>query len=212
MSDGIETYRGKHLLLRFEGKKCIHSRSCVLSQPAVYRANVEGPWIDPDGASVDAVTETAHACPSGAISYERTDGGPSERPAAVNVARVRENGPIALQGAIEIEGSGACLRATLCRCGASQNKPFCDGSHVGAAFVASGEPATGKVDALEARDGTLRVVPGLDGPLLVEGNLEVLSGTGRAILRTQKTWLCRCGASKNKPYCDGSHAKVGFKS
>ena len=61
-------------------------------------------------------------------------------------------------------------------------------------------------------NGTLRVVPGVDGPLLVEGNLEVLSGTGRAVLRTQKTWLCRCGASKNKPYCDGSHTKVGFKS
>ena len=212
MSDQIEEYRGKHLVLRFDGKKCIHSRSCVLAQPSVYRANVQGPWIDPDGASVEAVMETAHQCPSGAISYERIDGGANEAPAKVNVARVRENGPIALQGELEIEGVGSALRATLCRCGASKNKPYCDGSHVDAGFEASGEPKAGKLDALDQRAGPLKIIPNTDGPITVEGNVEVLSGTGRAILRTQKMWICRCGGSKNKPYCDGTHTKTGFKS
>jgi len=46
--------------------------------------------------------------------------------------------------------------------------------------------------------------------LRVEGNLEVCSGTGRTLNRTQKTWLCRCGASQNKPFCDGTHRKIGF--
>ncbi len=212
MSEGVEEYRGKHLMLRFEGSKCIHSRSCVLAQPGVYRANVEGPWIDPDGASVAAVVETAHACPSGAITYQRIDGGEDESAPRVNVARVRANGPMALHGALVIEGHGPAIRATLCRCGASKRKPFCDGSHADASFEATGEPATGKTDALEARDGELRVTPTTNGPLQVEGNLEVVSGTGRAILRTKKCWLCRCGSSKNKPFCDGSHNKVGWKS
>lgn len=103
-------------------------------------------------------------------------------------------------------------RATLCRCGASKRKPFCDASHIAAGFVATGEPATQASQPLEARDGALKVTPKLDGPLQVEGNVEICSGTGRTILRTQKTWLCRCGQSANKPYCDGTHTKIGFKS
>ncbi len=51
-----------------------------------------------------------------------------------------------------------------------------------------------------------------NGPLLVTGNLEIVSGTGRTINRVRKTALCRCGQSANKPYCDGSHTRVGFRS
>ncbi len=50
------------------------------------------------------------------------------------------------------------------------------------------------------------------GPLKVEGNLEVLSGTGRMTKRATQTWLCRCGASSKKPYCDGTHNKIGFQA
>jgi CDGSH-type Zn-finger protein len=46
----------------------------------------------------------------------------------------------------------------------------------------------------------------------VSGALELVSGTGRTLLRTVETYLCRCGGSANKPYCDGSHVKIGFKS
>ncbi|MBD3853934.1 MAG: CDGSH iron-sulfur domain-containing protein, partial [Acidobacteria bacterium] len=54
--------------------------------------------------------------------------------------------------------------------------------------------------------------PAPNGPLLVSGPLEIMAGTGRAIDRTTNTALCRCGASENKPYCDGTHTKVGFQS
>ena len=47
---------------------------------------------------------------------------------------------------------------------------------------------------------------------MAAGNLEVVSGTGRTTQRTTKAFLCRCGQSANKPYCDGTHSKVGFKS
>lgn len=212
MSDekDIETVRGKHIVIHFEGKKCIHSRGCVLGRPDVFVPNVQGEWIHPDAATPEAVAALAHGCPSGAIRYERLDGGPAEAPPIVNTARVREDGPIALHADIRIAGQEPMTRATLCRCGASKNKPFCDASHKDAGFKATGEPATGKTDPLDARDGQLTVTPAKNGPLLVAGNLEVVTGTGRTILKTTRTALCRCGQSANKPYCDGTHSRVGF--
>jgi CDGSH-type Zn-finger protein len=62
------------------------------------------------------------------------------------------------------------------------------------------------------RDGPLTVDPQTDGPLLVRGNLEITSGTGRVVARLVQARLCRCGGSNNKPFCDGSHVRVGFKS
>ena len=103
------------------------------------------------------------------------------------------------------------FRLTLCRCGASKNKPFCDGSHHEVNFAASGEPPTGKADMLPVRDGPLAIDPLTDGPLQVRGNMEIISGTGRVVARLESARLCRCGASNNKPFCDGSHARVGFK-
>ena len=208
----IEEARGKSLVLRFEGKRCIHSRQCVLGAPAVFRANVQGPWLDPDAIPVEGLVEVAHACPSGAITYERLDGGRAEAAPSVNVARVRESGPIAIHAALTIDGHGAMHRATLCRCGASKNKPFCDGGHVAAGFAATGAPATQASEPLAVRGGELTVTPYPDGPLGVRGPLEICSGTGRTIVRTEKTALCRCGGSAKKPYCDGTHARIGFKS
>lgn len=51
-----------------------------------------------------------------------------------------------------------------------------------------------------------------DGPLLVETNVEIVSGTGQAIAGTQKAALCRCGQSSKIPYCDGTHQRLGFNT
>jgi len=88
----------------------------------------------------------------------------------------------------------------------------CDGSHHEVQFTASGEPPTGKADMLPVRDGALEVDPQVDGPLQVRGNMEIISGTGRVVARLQSAKLCRCGASNSKPFCDGSHSRVGFRS
>jgi CDGSH-type Zn-finger protein len=132
----------------------------------------------------------------------------------VNVARIRENGPLALHAELEIEGprGGSMFRATLCRCGASKNKPYCDGSHAAVPFVASGEPPTEPTDPLPTRGGRLRVLPTKDGPLMVDGNLEICAGTGRTVKRVTSARLCRCGGSSKKPFCDGTHARIGFRS
>ena len=129
----------------------------------------------------------------------------------MNLIQLCENGPLALRGALTLDGKPIGTRATLCRCGASNNKPFCDGSHKDAGFSATGEPATGDVTPLAKRDGEVAMAPLPNGPLRVAGNLEVLSGTGRTIAKSTELYLCRCGASASKPYCDGSHARVGFK-
>ncbi len=208
----IEEARGDHLLLRFEAKRCIHSRHCVLGAPRVFLANVQGPWLYPDEMHVEGLVHIARTCPSGAITYQRLDGGPEEPVPDVNELRLRENGPYAVRADVELDGHGSLLRATLCRCGASNNKPFCDGSHNAAKFVASGEPATRESKPLAERGGRLQIRPEPDGPLVVSGSVEICTGTGRTIDRTTTTRLCRCGGSANKPFCDGTHARIGFRS
>ena len=126
---------------------------------------------------------------------------------------MREGGPYAVRADIRLDGAPAGnYRATLCRCGASKNKPFCDGSHHEVNFAASGEPPTGKADMLPVRDGPLAVDPQTDGPLQVRGNLEIISGTGRVVARLESARLCRCGASNTKPFCDGTTRAIGFQS
>lgn len=210
--DGVERVEGSALTLEFEARRCIHARHCVTGAPEVFLANVQGPWIHPDAMDVEALAGIAHVCPSGAIRYRRKDGRPDEAPPPVNLAAIREAGPYAVRGALLIDGRPAGHRATLCRCGASKNKPYCDGSHHQAGFAATGEPVSGATDMLAVRDGPLAIDPQTDGPLAVRGNLEITSGTGRVVARVTAARLCRCGGSAQKPFCDGTHARIGFRS
>ncbi len=206
----MEVVDGKKVRITFEGAKCIHARNCVLSQPGVFKANVVGPWIDPDAASPEELLVVAARCPSGAIRVERLDGGEGERPSVRSSVAVLENGPYAMRGDLHLAGAPAGTRATLCRCGASANKPFCDGSHVKVGFTATGElPVPAELPAW-AEPGPLELTPQKDGPLKVTGAHEVTSGSGHAHRRGTTAFLCRCGASANKPFCDGTHRKIGF--
>ena len=129
---------------------------------------------------------------------------------------VANNGPLYARGDLKISGApedlaGVRFRAALCRCGKSSNKPFCDNSHEEDGFRDYGAiGATGP--GIEERGGPLEILPAPNGPLVVTGNLTVVSASGRAAWRGTKTALCRCGASDNKPFCDGRHAEVGFES
>jgi len=208
----VEYIEGKNLTLIYEGKKCIHARFCVTGAPEVFLANVIGPWIKPDATDADYLVEIAHACPSGAIRYKRKDGKRDEGAPPVNLIAVRESGPYAVRADIRLGDQTSYYRATLCRCGASKNKPFCDGSHHEVSFSATGEPPSGLTNMLPVRSGALSIEPETDGPLQVRGNLEIVSGTGRVVARLTQTRLCRCGGSATKPFCDGTHARIGFKS
>ncbi len=209
---GVEEIEGENLTLLYDGKKCIHSRYCVTWGPNVFLANVQGPWIHPDRMDAELLAEIAHVCPSGAIRYRRKDGRPEEGAPLVNLIAVRESGPYAVRADLRLDGVTGQFRATLCRCGASRNKPFCDGSHRAAEFAATGEPPTGSADMLPVRNGPLAIQPEIDGPLQVRGNLEIVSGTGRVVARSVQARLCRCGGSSTKPFCDGTHSRIGFRS
>lgn len=211
-ADGSEIIAGKAIDLIFDGERCIHARHCVLGQPGVFKANVDGPWIDPDATSTEGLVTVAQMCPSGAIQYRRHDGGAPEAAPPVNLVQLRENGPIGVRADMVLAGRHVGYRATLCRCGASGNKPYCDGSHTKIGFVATGEPVTRESTPLVARGGPVVIDPQLDGPLALSGNLELCAGTGRTFDRVTSTFLCRCGGSANKPYCDGTHRRIGFKS
>lgn len=205
----VDEYRGEKIVVR-NNERCIHSRYCVLGRPDVFVPNVDGPWIRPDAQSPDTVAAQVALCPSGALAFERLDGGAQEAPPGVNTVRVWENGPLAFHAELDIAGDTSSFRATLCRCGLSKTKPYCDHSHVEAGFAATGEPASKQTDALAVRNGPLKVTPQKNGPLRVEGALEICTASGRTISRGTKTWLCRCGHSANKPFCDGTHNKIGF--
>lgn len=205
-----ETIPGRRVAIEFDAAKCIHSRHCVLDRPDVFVPNVPGEWIHPDAATPEDVVALARNCPSGAIVARRLDGGPDETAPLVNTVRVRENGPLAVHATLSVATQSVGFRATLCRCGQSQRKPYCDGSHATADFTATGEPPVKESTALAVRGGPLEVTPTANGPLKAVGPLEVISGTGHTINRATELYLCRCGHSKNKPYCDGSHKTAGF--
>jgi CDGSH-type Zn-finger protein len=99
--------------------------------------------------------------------------------------------------------------AVLCRCGHSANKPFCDGTHVKIGFIDPARLPAG-VETAAASAGRLTITPEPNGPNVCEGPLTV-RGAGGATIATMSPALCRCGGSRTKPFCDGTHATIGFR-
>jgi CDGSH-type Zn-finger protein/uncharacterized Fe-S cluster protein YjdI len=212
LPDGTTRTPGRSLAVLYDSKRCIHARFCVTGEPKVFHANVtKGPWIFPDEGDPARVVELVHACPSGALHYDRVDGKVEPVP-PVNLITLRENGPYAIRADAQLAGESAGYRMTLCRCGASKNKPFCDNSHIKIGFSVTGEPPSTKTDPLPDRGGPLAIDPEIDGPLVFTGNVEIVSGTNRVVSRVTSARLCRCGASATKPFCDNSHVRIGFRS
>ena len=131
-------YKGAELTIYDDRSICSHAGVCTSKLPSVWKMGKE-PWIDPNGEEMASITAIIEQCPSGALSYSLEAGGDSdEKPHSAGIT-VLPNGPYALQGEVtlisadsEPRESGA--RVTLCRCGASRNKPYCDGSHWKAGF------------------------------------------------------------------------------
>ena len=130
--DQMDDYAGKDIIIHDNRGVCSHAGHCTDNLPSVFRMRQE-PWIDPDGASVEEVVRVIEMCPSGALSYtlggERHDSLPREPS-----IQLRKNGPYNCMGGIELEDSNgdqpeSSEHYTLCRCGGSKNKPFCDGTH-----------------------------------------------------------------------------------
>jgi len=206
-------YDGSDVDVHWDGELCIHIGECGRASGDLFVAKRK-PWCQPDLVGLGATVDVVERCPTGALTYTRKDGD-AEVAAPVNRAVVANNGPLYLTGELQIDGGedrpGTAFRAALCRCGASKNKPFCDNSHEPLRFVdrgAIGDSGPG----LEAEGGAVVVKRIPNGPLHVLGNLTLVTGAGREAWRGTEAWLCRCGESKNKPFCDGSHRAAGFEA
>lgn len=131
-------YSGKKAAVSYDVRRCIHAAECVHGLPDVFDPGRK-PWIDPDRAEAEQLLQVIMRCPTGALHLERSDGEQAEPTPERNTAIVERNGPVYLRGDLEIvTREGEVLlkdtRIALCRCGASENKPFCDGSHVRVGF------------------------------------------------------------------------------
>lgn len=129
----LKEYGGEGIVITWEPAFCIHAQHCVRGLPGVFDRD-RRPWVDARAADAARIAEVIERCPSGALGYRRTDGGSQERPAAGIEVSSEPNGPLHLRGRIRIvdeEGRviREALRVTLCRCGRSGNKPFCDRTH-----------------------------------------------------------------------------------
>ena len=98
-------------------------------------------------------------------------------------------------------------RIALCRCGASENKPFCDGSHKKIGFSSKIEKHESDQEINEGKRA-IRVYS--SGPYEVSGDIELNINDEMCLSGDDPYYLCRCGASENKPFCDGSHKKINF--
>jgi CDGSH-type Zn-finger protein/uncharacterized Fe-S cluster protein YjdI len=209
-----KAYAGPQITVTFDSSRCIHAGECVRGLPAVFDARAQ-PWIQPGNAGAEAIAEVVTRCPSGALRVTWKDGRAAEPAPTCNEARVCADGPLYLRGAVELRDAAGNLlaretRVALCRCGASRRKPYCDGSHAKAGFADAGQVADNVAFGAEQAEGPLVVTVLADGPLQVKGKL-VIKGAQEAIgFGGEQCWLCRCGASGKKPFCDGSHKKAGF--
>ena len=193
----------------FDGTICAHAGYCFNELHAVFDGDRDPP-IDLAGAPLEEIIRVVELCPSSALTYERLDAGLPEQPPQQAVARVVPNGPLAIRGQLTLNDQ-EYSRLTLCRCGESKNKPFCDGSHKQHNFE-SGEYAQQAIPAEAASGGAVAVMPKENGPVILKGEVTYQTVSGDVISRKAASGLCRCGQSKTKPFCDGSHNAAGFSS
>jgi len=134
----IKTYTNGNLIIVWKPKKCIHATECVKRLPGVYNPN-EKPWIKPENASVEALKEQIQACPSGALSYKMANEDNIEEAHLETKVEVLKDGPLLVYGTLHVtnsDGNNELKNKTtaFCRCGASTNKPYCDGAHIKEGF------------------------------------------------------------------------------
>jgi CDGSH-type Zn-finger protein len=142
--DHRDDYDGDGIVVHDNRHACSHAEECIHGAPEVFH-KMHRPWITPRGADADAVAEVIRRCPSGALAYAR-DGAEwrdEQRPPRV---RVMPGGPYRIEGGIRLvvdedlwADEVSREHYTLCRCGGSLNKPFCDGTHWRNGFAEAGE-------------------------------------------------------------------------
>lgn len=126
-------YSNDDVTVVWEAEKCFHSAVCAKNLRSVFKPN-ERPWIKIDAASSEDIVETVKKCPSGALTYYMNTDSEDQSKEVDTKVEVLENGPLLVHGNLAVtlkDGSTESQTRTtaFCRCGASLNKPYCDGAH-----------------------------------------------------------------------------------
>lgn len=141
MDKSDRQYTNGEITVFWQPKKCIHATTCYRELIEVFNPR-KRPWVNMDGASTEEIIRVVKLCPTQALSFsynkdltERIQKQP-ENGAVEKVveARIMEDGPLILWGEFKIfDTEGNELKkmkmVSLCRCGASNNLPYCDGTH-----------------------------------------------------------------------------------
>ncbi len=213
MGGAQRTYSTDRIAVDWDSTRCIHTGRCLAALPQVFDVR-RRPWVDVTAADADAVARAVELCPTGALRYTRLDEAPGEQPRRPTVVVPIDDGPLLLLGDLHVqtpEGETIAreYRLTLCRCGKTQNQPFCDNSHIAAGFRSSSyavrRGATDRVETTPSGDEPTVVTPSQDGPLRVVGEVVVATQGGELLAAGTGFVFCRCGRSASKPFCDSSH-------
>lgn len=134
----LQTYSTDPITVTFDPNRCIHAAECIRTAPLVFDSR-RLRWIQPELGDPALIATAVHRCPTGALSYSLPDGDPEV--ADAGEIRPAHNGPLFVRGTTRVETEDGRLiaegyRIALCRCGATRNAPFCDGSHREAGFRA----------------------------------------------------------------------------
>ncbi|HLO60740.1 MAG TPA: (4Fe-4S)-binding protein [Bacteroidales bacterium] len=134
-------YTNGEITVFWQPKKCIHATTCYRELIEVFNPR-KRPWVNMDGAPTDEIIRVVKLCPTQALTFEYNKVIEKEKEQEAQAAvteidaevRVMEDGPIVLRGNFRIvDTSGNELKhmkiVSLCRCGASNDMPFCDGTH-----------------------------------------------------------------------------------
>ena len=132
----LQSYVTDAITVTFDPTRCIHAAECIRAAPAVFDSR-RLRWIKPELGDPDLIAAAVHRCPTGALAYSLPDG-TLEAPDDAAI-RPAPNGPLYVRGVARVETEDGRviaegLRMALCRCGATKNAPFCDGSHRAAGF------------------------------------------------------------------------------
>jgi CDGSH-type Zn-finger protein len=132
VEDKRENYEGEEITIHDNRGICAHAGRCTDGLAQVFRLKQE-PWIDPNASDSEEISGVIGKCPSGALSYSVNGVEHRDRKGEPSIF-VAPNGPYLVIGGPELietsRADGASTEHfTLCRCGGSKNKPFCDGTH-----------------------------------------------------------------------------------
>ncbi|MFD0963920.1 (4Fe-4S)-binding protein [Pseudofulvibacter geojedonensis] len=136
----VKEYSNEEITVVWKPDSCIHSKKCWKDLIQVFNPK-NRPWINLVGATNDRIKKQVTACPSGALSYKSNIEDDKEVIQTETKVEALKNGPLLIYGTIHITNSDGATEVkskttAFCRCGISQNKPYCDGAHIKANFKA----------------------------------------------------------------------------